>query len=57
MAAKQLLLTNSDPNADDVKAGLAGNLCRCTGYARIVAAVLAAAKALRDRGASTGVNS
>ncbi|MBV9447856.1 MAG: (2Fe-2S)-binding protein [Streptosporangiaceae bacterium] len=43
MAVRQLLADNPDPTETDVRDGLAGNLCRCTGYQNIVAAVLAAA--------------
>ncbi len=46
MAVRQLLADNPDPAEADVRAGLAGNLCRCTGYQNIVAAVLAAAEEL-----------
>ncbi|HEX6518678.1 MAG TPA: (2Fe-2S)-binding protein [Streptosporangiaceae bacterium] len=44
MAVRQLLADNPDPTEADVRDGLAGNLCRCTGYQNIVAAVLAAAE-------------
>ncbi len=44
MATKALLDRNSRPTLDDVRLGLAGNLCRCTGYAKIYEAVLAAAE-------------
>jgi aerobic carbon-monoxide dehydrogenase small subunit len=43
MAAVSLLRDNPKPTAADVRDGLEGNLCRCTGYHNIVAAVLAAA--------------
>jgi carbon-monoxide dehydrogenase small subunit len=45
MAARDLLSRNPDPNEDEVRAALAGNLCRCTGYTRIFAAVRDAARA------------
>jgi carbon-monoxide dehydrogenase small subunit len=45
MAAVSLLSENPSPTADQVRQGLEGNLCRCTGYHNIVAAVLAAAEA------------
>ncbi|MEV6106609.1 (2Fe-2S)-binding protein [Streptomyces sp. NPDC051940] len=45
MAARDLLSRNPDPTADEVRHGLEGNLCRCTGYQNIVRAVLAAAAA------------
>lgn len=44
MAAIQILKRTPDPTADEVRAGLNGNLCRCTGYVGIVESVLAAAK-------------
>ena len=43
MAAVSLLGENPDPSEAEVRAGLEGNLCRCTGYHNIVKAVLAAA--------------
>ncbi len=43
MAAISLLKENPNPTEDDVRVGLEGNLCRCTGYHNIVRAVLAAA--------------
>jgi len=43
MAATDLLKRNPDPSEDDVRKGLEGNLCRCTGYHNIVKAVLDAA--------------
>ena len=44
MAAKALLDRNPRATLDDVRLGLAGNLCRCTGYTKIYEAVLAAAE-------------
>ncbi len=41
LAAHALLQGNPRPTADDVRVGLAGNLCRCTGYTKIIDAVLA----------------
>lgn len=49
LATKALLDENPDPTPEDVLAGLGGNLCRCTGYVKIVDAVLAAAETLRRR--------
>lgn len=43
MAATSLLKENPNPTEDEVRIGLEGNLCRCTGYHNIVQAVLAAA--------------
>jgi carbon-monoxide dehydrogenase small subunit len=42
MAAVSLLRENPDPSEDEVRIGLEGNLCRCTGYHNIVRSVLAA---------------
>jgi carbon-monoxide dehydrogenase small subunit len=42
MAAVSLLRENPDPSEDEVREGLEGNLCRCTGYHNIVKAVLSA---------------
>lgn len=47
VAAVDLVARNPEPTEDEVRAGLEGNLCRCTGYQHIVDAVLAAAKAMR----------
>jgi aerobic carbon-monoxide dehydrogenase small subunit len=43
----ELLRANPDPNEQEVREALTGNLCRCTGYAGIVAGALDAAKRLR----------
>ncbi len=43
MAAEALLKKNPNPSEEDIREGLAGNLCMCTGYVQIVAAVKAAA--------------
>ena len=43
LAAKALLGENQTPTADEIRDALSGNLCRCTGYTKIVEAVLAAA--------------
>ena len=45
MAATSLLQENPNPTEEDVRLGLEGNLCRCTGYHNIVKSVLAAASA------------
>jgi carbon-monoxide dehydrogenase small subunit len=47
MSARHLLSQNPNPTEAEIQEGLAGNLCRCAGYSRIIAAVLAAAQALR----------
>ena len=46
MAVKQLLDRNADPSEDDIRHGIEGNLCRCTGYQHIVNATKAAAAAM-----------
>jgi aerobic carbon-monoxide dehydrogenase small subunit len=46
VAAADLLAHNADPSDDDIREALSGNLCRCTGYAKILDAVRAAAAAL-----------
>jgi aerobic-type carbon monoxide dehydrogenase small subunit (CoxS/CutS family) len=43
ISATALLAANPDPTDDEIRAGLSGNLCRCTGYVGIVAAVRSAA--------------
>jgi carbon-monoxide dehydrogenase small subunit len=43
MAASALLRSNPDPTEEEVREGLEGNFCRCTGYHNIIRAVLAAA--------------
>jgi len=47
VAAKALLEQNPDPTETEVRYWLAGNLCRCTGYDKIIRAVLDAAKDMR----------
>jgi carbon-monoxide dehydrogenase small subunit len=44
LSAKALLDKNSSPSEGDVKSAIAGNLCRCTGYNKIVEAIMAATK-------------
>jgi carbon-monoxide dehydrogenase small subunit len=41
MAAHALLQHNADPSEDDVRTAIGGNLCRCTGYTKIIEAILA----------------
>ena len=50
MMAKALLDGNPEPTRQEVREGLGGNLCRCTGYVKIIDAVLAAAEAMRKGG-------
>jgi len=44
MTAAELLERNPHPSGDEVRAGLAGNICRCTGYQNIVKSILAASE-------------
>lgn len=48
VAAKSLLQKNPDPSEEEVRYWLAGNLCRCTGYDKIIRAVMDAAADLRE---------
>jgi len=48
VAAKALLQANPDPTEEEARYWLAGNLCRCTGYDKIIAAVLDAARSMRE---------
>ena len=47
VSAKALLAQNQDPTEEEVRYWLAGNLCRCTGYDKIIRAVLSAAAEMR----------
>jgi carbon-monoxide dehydrogenase small subunit len=46
MAAAYLLEKNPNPTDDEIRQGLEGNLCRCTGYVNIIKSVQSAAKAM-----------
>jgi carbon-monoxide dehydrogenase small subunit len=48
MSGVGLLLENHNPTEEDVRFALGGNLCRCTGYAKVVQAILKAAEAVRN---------
>ena len=52
VAAKALLETNANPSEEETRYWLAGNLCRCTGYDKIIRAVLDTAAELRQERAS-----
>jgi len=54
MSAKHLLARNPDPTEDEIRFGISGNLCRCTGYNKIVEAIQYAAAKMKE-GAQEGV--
>jgi carbon-monoxide dehydrogenase small subunit len=51
MTGLAFLKTNSDPNDDEIRHAISGNLCRCTGYVNIVKAYQYAAQKMREGGA------
>ena len=53
MAAEGLLRDNPDPSEDDIRHGMAANICRCTGYVKIIESVQQAARELASAGADT----
>lgn len=54
MSSYALLANNPNPTEDDIRWGISGNLCRCTGYQNIVKAVLDAAKRMNDKAMAQG---
>ena len=48
MAAADLLSPNHDPSDDEIRHAIEGNICRCTGYHNIVAAIREAARVMRE---------
>jgi carbon-monoxide dehydrogenase small subunit len=54
MSAEALLARNPDPTSDEVNEAISGNVCRCTGYAPIVSAILDAAQRRNRRVAGEG---
>lgn len=48
MSSVALLAENPDPSPDEIRKGISGNLCRCTGYHNIIKSVQAAAKEMAD---------
>jgi carbon-monoxide dehydrogenase small subunit len=48
MSAKALLAANPSPSEDEIRQAISGNLCRCTGYVKIVEAIQFAAEKLRS---------
>ncbi len=49
LAGKKLLDENPDPTEEEIRRGLSGNLCRCTGYEKIIEAVKIAAKKMKKQ--------
>jgi len=49
MSAKALLANNPNPTEEEIRQGISGNLCRCTGYVKIVEAIQYAAEKLREQ--------
>jgi carbon-monoxide dehydrogenase small subunit len=50
LSAKALLDENADPSVNEIRDALSGNLCRCTGYTKMIEAVQSAAEVLRNSG-------
>jgi carbon-monoxide dehydrogenase small subunit len=57
LSAVELLRTNPDPSEGEIRDGISGNLCRCTGYQHIVQSVQYAAKKMSARGNGRGSGS
>jgi 4-hydroxybenzoyl-CoA reductase subunit gamma len=51
MAAEGLLRANPNPTEDEIRVGLGSNICRCTGYVKIIEAVQDAARELKEKAA------
>ena len=49
LSVKALLDTNPNPTGEEIKMAIAGNLCRCTGYTKIIKAISAAAKKIQRK--------
>ncbi|MCJ7595800.1 MAG: 2Fe-2S iron-sulfur cluster-binding protein [Desulfobacterales bacterium] len=47
LSAKALLERNPEPTEEEIREGISGNFCRCTGYTKIVESISAAAEAMR----------
>lgn len=50
LSVKALLDVNSNPKEEEIKKAIAGNLCRCTGYTKIIKAIISAAEKMKKRG-------
>ena len=53
MSAYALLSRNPEPSADEIREGIIGNLCRCTGYVPVIEAVASASRRLKDEGSAS----
>jgi aerobic carbon-monoxide dehydrogenase small subunit len=56
MSAADLLSHNPDPTEEEIREGIEGNFCRCTGYHNIVKAVQYAAKKMKDQPQTASIN-
>jgi len=56
LSAKALLDENPDPTRNEIRDAIAGNLCRCTGYTKMIEAVQDAARELRGKAAAAGAS-
>jgi aerobic-type carbon monoxide dehydrogenase small subunit (CoxS/CutS family) len=54
MTAVGLLSENPDPTRDEIRKGIAGNICRCSGYVKVVDAIESAARKLREKDSAHG---
>jgi carbon-monoxide dehydrogenase small subunit len=54
MSSYALLQKNGNPSDDDIRWGISGNLCRCTGYLNIVKAVRYASKKMGEQAKAVG---
>jgi carbon-monoxide dehydrogenase small subunit len=57
IASHELLEKNPDPSEEEIRRGLSGNLCRCTGYVKIIESVQHAAKLKKSKTAAKGTRS
>ena len=53
LSAKALLDENPEPGEEEVKEAISGNLCRCTGYTKIIRAIQSAAEKMRKKTGAT----
>jgi len=53
MAAEGLLRENTEPNENEIRKGMAANICRCTGYVKIIESVQAAVNEVASKAGSS----